>query len=76
MFAHESRADLSYVAAAVPQKPVLHPYDAVPTRAEYTAAVRELKSGKASGEDGVLAELLKAAGRDPNELRVGYVSST
>ena len=34
MFAEESRADLSYITSAVPQRDVLSQFDAAPTRAE------------------------------------------
>jgi hypothetical protein len=62
LFANESAADLGYIAAAVPQRATQWEHDTEPTRAEYFAAVRELKANKASGEDGIVAELLRASG--------------
>ncbi len=62
LFAEESTGDLAYIAAAVPQRAVRPEFDATPTRAEYADAVRSMKKGKAAGEDGVVAELLRAGG--------------
>ncbi len=62
LFAEESHGDLEYISRVVPQRRTRPEFDAVPTRAEYAEAVRSLKNGKAAGEDGVVAELLRAGG--------------
>eukprot|EP00664_Eupelagonemidae_sp_cell27_P009420 gene9420-8678_t len=62
LFANESNADMSYISDAVPQRAVAQSLDAPPSAAEFSTAVTALKSGKASGADGIVAELIKAGG--------------
>eukprot|EP00664_Eupelagonemidae_sp_cell27_P006205 gene6205-9351_t len=59
LFANESAAGLGYIARAVPARASVAELDHAPTRREYHEAVAALKSCKAAGEDGVVAELLR-----------------
>ncbi len=62
LFAEGICADLGYIADAVPRRPPLMESDAMFTRAEYAGAVQALKVGKTADEDGIVTELLRAAG--------------
>eukprot|EP00664_Eupelagonemidae_sp_cell27_P000815 gene815-101_t len=62
LFDRESAADLAYSSRAAPARDVAADIDHAPTRKEYYEAVAALKSNKAAGEDGVVAELLRAGG--------------
>eukprot|EP00660_Eupelagonema_oceanica_P015280 gene15280-6738_t len=51
-----------YITDAVPQRAAVHALDAAPSAAEFGAALKALKAGKASGADGIVAELIKLGG--------------
>ena len=51
----------------VPQQPTLNDLDLPPSMDELTKAIKQTNSGRASGKDGIPAEIYKAAG--PRAMR-------
>ena len=46
----------------MPQRPLIHTLDGLPTNAETVKAIEQLPSGKAPGLDGIPSEIFKAGG--------------